>query len=221
MNPLQTASLLKDTHTSNLDNDPDMHRDSGSQTVPLSAITNEDVGNAAIAQLDALHALVEKERPESRRVGSAPSSHATEGSEEALDDYMKRFMERMTGKKEVLAAPPEQSEEPLPSVASPAEVRQPARAPENSASLLQMRDVANASSRSAINIHQRRQLASSTFTAFLPAAAVSVTSSGLAVLALVTGLNWQTGSVTLLVVALALAWRFWAVSRKLLQSTAK
>jgi hypothetical protein len=219
MNPLQTASLLKITPSAHLGNYPEVQADSASRTVQLSDISQEDVGSSALAQLDALHALVEKEQPEGRRVGSASSSHATEGSEEALDDYMKRFMERMTGRKEEVVAPSVQSEEPLPSVASTVEVRQPARAPENSASLLQMRDVANASSRSAINIHQRRQLASSTFTAFLPAAAVSVTSTGLAILALVTGLNWQAGSVTLLVVALALAWRFWTVSRKLLQST--
>ena len=219
MNPSQTVPFTKGAPSLNLENDPEGELDSHSRTIQLSDIPKEDVGNSALAQLEALHALVEKERPENRRGGNSPSTHAVEGSEEALDDYMKRFMERMTGRKEEVVTAPVQSEEPLQSVAPLMEARQPARAPENSASLLQMRELANASSRSALNIHQSRQLASSTFLTFLPAAAVSVTSTGLAILAMATGVNWLAGSVTLLVVAMVLTWRFRIVSRQLLHTT--
>ena len=219
MNPSQTVPFTKGVASLNLENHRDEQPDSHSSTVMLSDTLKKDVGNSALAQLDALHSLVEKEKPDHRRVGGTPGSHAADGSDEPLDEYMKRFMERMTGRKEEVVASPAQPEEPLPSVAPTVEARQPARAPENSASLLQMRELANASSRSALNTHQSRQLASSTFVTFLPAAAVSVTSTGLAMLAMVTGLNWQAGSVTLLVVALALAWRFWTVSHRLLHST--
>jgi len=197
-----------------LETDPDAQEENTSQTVVLTGIPAKDTGASALAQLDALSSLVNREA----RQAGASSDHSLEGSEESLDDYMKQFMERMTGKKAevVTFAQPVQPERAAP---PSAEVRQPARAPECSESLDRMRHLANASTRSAIQLHQCRQISSSTLAAFLPAAAASLASSSLAVMGMVTGSAWwQAGSWALLIAALALSWRFWATSRKSFQA---
>ncbi len=187
--------------------------DNLSQTVVFSDILAKDAGTSVLAKLDALSSLVNHEaRPEGRQPGEATIADSPEESED-LDDYVKQFMERMTGKKEevILPAQPVQ----LLPTAAPADARQPARAPECSESLLRMRDLANASSRSAMHAHQCRQLSSDTLATFLPAAVASLASSGLAVVSAATGSAWwQAGSVVLLVSALALGWRFWTNSRQ-------
>ena len=193
-----------------LESNPEAGEENPNQTVVLSGIPAKDAGNSALAQLDALSSLVHRE---ARENGDAPSE-PSDGPEESLDDYMKQFMERMTGKK-VEVVSPVQTVQPAPTAAPPVEARQPARAPECSASLDRMRHLANASTRSAIQVHQCRQISSSTLAAFLQAAAASLASSGLAVMGAATGsVWWQVGSLGLLVAALTLSWRFWSTSRK-------
>jgi hypothetical protein len=213
MNPSQTVPFPLANSPEDLEAGEDSQT-SPSRTVMMSDL-KKDIANSALANLDALHSLVQQEGDGRGAAGGHPS----EVAEEQLDDYMKRFMERMTGRKEEPAVAPAQPAQPLP-VAAPAPiVRQPTRAPESSESLLQMRDLANENSRSAINSHQRRQLNSNILLTFVPAAAASLASSGVAVLVVVTGLRWQTASVALMAVALGLAWRFWTVSRRLMQGT--
>jgi hypothetical protein len=220
MNPSQTIPFPDTAAIPRKETNSDAQQDAPSKTIVLADIFKKDVGSSALAQLDALHSLVQEEKRDDRRHGSAQSEHTSEESDEALDDYMKRFMERMTGRREedvVVPAQPVQPVQSAPIATTIAEPRQATRAPESAVSLLQMRDLANASTRSAIDSHQRRLLHSNITVAFLPAAAASLTSSCLALFSVAVGLHWHAGSVCLLVVALALAWRFWAVSRRLLQ----
>jgi hypothetical protein len=178
---------------------------------------NSDTGNTVLTQLDNLRALVQEEAAREMRGTHGPARESvSEGPEEALDDYMKQFMERLTGKKPVAAAQPVQTAESLPTVQPLVEVRQPARAPEDSASLDRMRDVANANSRGALEIHRYRQCSSRIVASFLPAAAASLASTAMAVIGAANGSIWcQTGALGLLAVALTFAGRFWMLRRKL------
>lgn len=180
---------------------------------------NSDTGNTVLTQLDNLRALVQEEAArEVRGTHGTASESVSEGPEEALDDYMKQFMERLTGKKPVAAAQPVQTAEPLLTVQTPAEVRQPTRAPEDSASLDRMRDVANATSRGALETHRYRQCSSRIVATFLPAAAASLASTTMAVIGVANGsIWWQAGALGLLAVALAFAGKFWMLRRKLRQ----
>ena len=194
-------------------------QDLPSHTVVLTGASAEDTGSSALAQLDALSSLVHREARQDDRRPGASGEHPAEGQEESLDDYMKQFMERLMGKKMEVAAPAP-TVQPLPTVAPPVEVRQPARAPECSASLYRMRDLANASTRSAIHVHQCHQLSSSTLVTFLPAAVASLASSASAAISAATGSAWwQAGSAALLLTALAFAWRFWTTSRRNFQNS--
>ncbi len=221
MDRTQTFRLPKSANPMNLESDPVDQEERPGQTVVLADIRAKDAGNTALSQLEALSSLVQQEAVrEDRRPVGARGEHGAEGAEEALDDYMKLFMERVTGRKSEVVEPakPEQPVRPLPANEPATEVRQPARAPENSASLDRMRDVANATSRSALQVHEHRQYSNHTTTIFLPAAVASLVSTAMAVLGAATGSGWcQAGAVALLGVALALGWRFWMSSRKLYQ----
>ena len=219
MNPSKTIPFSNTAAPSRLETNPDALTDSLSNTILLPDTLKNDVGNSTLAQLDALDSLVQQEGRGERLHGA---SHTSDESDELLDDYMKRFMERMTGRREEEVVAPAQPVQPSPTITPVAETRQASRAPESSVSLHQMRVLANASARSALDSHQRHQLNSNITLTFLPAAAASLTSSGLAVLCVVTGLHWHVGSAAcLLVAALALAWRFRAISGKLLQDAAE
>ena len=219
MDRTQTFRLPKSVNPLDSESDPIDQEDRCDQTVVLADFRAKDAGITALTQLDPLSSFVQQEAVRDDRLpGGARGEHSTEGAEEALDDYMKQFMERVTGRKPEVAEPaqPEQPALPSPTYKAPVEVRQPARAPENSVSLDRMRDVANATSRSALQVHESRQYSNSTTTTFLPAAAASVASTGMALLGVVTGSGWwQTGAVVLLAAALTLSWRFWMTSRKL------
>jgi hypothetical protein len=133
---------------------------------------------------------------------------------------MKNFMERMTGRKSEAPAPAQsvQAAPPPPPTVVSTEARQAARAPECSTLLREMRALANANSRNAIQAHQDRQLSSNILETFLPAAMASVASTGLAVAGAATGSAWSlTISAVLLVVAVALSWRLWTTCREHLQ----
>ena len=217
MNPSQTIPFSNPAAPPRLETHPDAQGDSPSKTIVLSDIHKKDVGNSALAQLEALNSLVQEEKRDNRPHGNAQSSGTSEEADEPLDGYVKRFMERMTGRREegvVSPAQPVQPVQPSPTVTPVAEPRQTSRAPESSVSLHQMRDLATASTRSAFDTHQRRQFDSNVTLTFLPAAVASLTSSCLAVLSVAVGSHWHAVSTCLLVVALALAWRFWAVSPK-------
>ena len=211
----QTASLPTAADMLDSETNPEAQEDRRCKTVVLADITPQDAGLSALARLEALSSLVQREATRDDPPPSgAPSTHVPARSEESLDDYMKLFMERMTGKK-VEVESPVQPAQPLPTSAPVEEVRQPTRAPENSASLCQMRDLANASSRNAMQVHECRQLSGSVLATFLAAATASLASSGLAVMSAMHGSAWwQAGSLALLVAALALAWKCWSTSRK-------
>lgn len=211
MNPSQTVPFPL---PEDLESEPEA-QDSPSRTVTMSDLM-KDVGNSALAKLDALHSLVQQEGKVDGRGSTSP--HTSEAAEEQLDDYMKRFMERMTGRKEEEPFAPVQPAQPAPEAAPPPVARQPTRAPESSESLHQMRDLANENSRSALISHQRRLLNSNILVSFVPAAAASLASSGVAVLVLATGLRWQLGSAALLAVAFVLGFKFWSVSRRLIRN---
>jgi len=221
MNRTQPAPYPKSSNPLDLESDPVDQQERPGQTVVLADIRAKDAGNTALAQLEALSSLVQQEavREDHRPVGARGDFGAEKG-EEALDDYMKLFMERVTGRKAEVVEPvqPAQPALPLPVDEPVMEVRQPARAPENSASLDRMRDVANATSRSALQVHEHRQYSNHTTTIFLPAALASLASTVMAVLGAATGSGWcQAGAVGLLAVALVFGWQFWKSSRKLYQ----
>ncbi len=215
MNPSQTIPFPNPAVPLRPETHPEAQGDSQSKTIVLSDLPKEDVGNSALAQLEALNSLVQTEERDDRRQGDAESSGMSVEADEPLDEYLKRFMERMTGRREEDAVSPSQPVhpvQPLPIFTPVAEPRQASRAPESSVSLHQMRDLANASTRDAFDTHQRRQFDSNVTVTFLPAAVASLTSSCLAGLSVAVGSHWHVGSMCLLVIALALAWRFWAVS---------
>lgn len=184
--------------------------DCSGQTIPIASVLPTEAASAALTQLDALDSLVQQ----------GTSGDAPEESDESLDDYMKNFLERMTGKKAESPAPPQpvQPTPPTPPTVVSTEPRQPTRTPECPTLLRQMRALALANSRNAIDAHQNRQLSSNILETFLPAAMASVASTGLAVAGAATGSAWsQTLSAALLVVALALSWRLWTTCREHLQ----
>ncbi len=220
MNRTQPAPYPKSSHPLDLESDPIDQEERPGQTVVFADIRAKGTGNTALAQLEALSSLVQQEAVREDRSPGARGDHGAEKGEEALDDYMKLFMERVTGRKAEVVEPalPAQPVLPLPVDEPVMEVRQPARAPENSASLDRMRDVANATSRSALQVHEHRQYSNHTTTIFLPAAVASLASTVLAVLGAATGSGWcQAGAVALLAVALIFGWQFWKSSRKLYQ----
>jgi len=173
----------------------------------------KEIASSAVDQLDAIQSLVEQQN----KADQAPrGSTAEEAADEQLDSYMKQFMERMTGHKEAEHIPVIQAVQPLPTV-SPPPRRQPARAPENYASIHQMRDLANENSRSAIISHHRREVSSNILMAFVPAMVASIASSCLAGVTIMNGIHWQTWSLVLLTVALGLGCRYWWVSQRLIR----
>jgi len=175
----------------------------------------KEIASSAVDQLDATHSLVEKQNKADGCPRGATSALAEEAADEQLDSYMKRFMERMTGPQAV--EPPASVEVVQPFVSPSPPARQPARAPENSASLHQMRDLANENFRNSIVSDRRREIGSSILVTFTLAAVASIASSCLAVAAILNGMYWQTGSLVLLAVALGLGCRYWRVSRRLIQ----
>ncbi len=231
MDLAQTILFSKSAPPPDCETNPVKQEEKPAQTVVYSDIPVpvKDAGSAALARLDAISSLVKHEATQDHRQPNRESSvrGANEGSEESLDDYMKLFMERLTGKKAEPAAPaqPVQSVPTIKSVPvaeSPVEARQPTRAPECSESLSRMRDLANSNSRNAIDVHRCRRLSSNVLASFLPAAAASLTSSGMTVAGAMTGSAWwYAGSAALLVVALVLAWRCWSISRKLFQAASQ
>ncbi|MFN0017764.1 MAG: hypothetical protein ACKVP0_05850 [Pirellulaceae bacterium] len=221
MNRTQTTPYSVSSNPLDLESDTIDQEECSGQTVVLAGIRAKDTGNTALTQLDALSSLVQQEAVrDDRRPAGSRGEHGADGAEEALDDYMKLFMERVTGRKSEVVEPaqPVQPALPSPTNEATAEVRLPARAPENSASLDRMRDVANATSRSALQVHAHRQYSNHTTTIFFPAALASLASTVMAVLGAATGSGWcQAGAVGLLAVALVFGWQFWKSSRKLYQ----
>jgi len=213
MNSAKTTPSIKPNRLPDLEASSAVKRDSMSQTMMMSEIRKE-IASSAVDQIDAIQSLVEQQN----KADHAPrGTTAEEAADEQLDSYMKQFMERMTGRKEAEPIPVIRSVQSLPTVSPPPPPRQPARPPENSASLHQMRDVANENSRSAISSHRRREFGSNILLTFVPAAVASVMSSCLAAVSIMNGMHWETWSLVLLTAALGLGCRYWWVSRRLIR----
>src|SRR5689334_4600178 len=98
MNRTQSTPHPKSSDLLDSESDPIDQEERPGQTVAFADIRAEETGNTALARLDALSSLVQQEAVrEDRRPVGARGEHASEGAEEALDDYMKMFMERVTG----------------------------------------------------------------------------------------------------------------------------
>ncbi|HEX5103110.1 MAG TPA: hypothetical protein VFV87_04835, partial [Pirellulaceae bacterium] len=163
-------------------------------------------------------------RPESAgEAVTMPLSPRDTGSqdEEALQHYMDRFLERVTGKKKsdgettpdpavtvVAASAPQEPEKPR-------EIKRP---PDSVQDLSQMRALANQSAREALGIHTGRQIATSARTAGLVALFLAGFSSILAASHLAMTASWMwLGSLAIVPLTLFMTWRFFRLRGQLLR----
>jgi hypothetical protein len=194
----------------------------------------EDTGTSAMSQLEQLSALVEravrKSGPAAESSPAAPSSSASKDApeEEALETYLDRFMERLTGKKADVAEPVAQTVPGMPAFlvqpdrpaqpvakAPPVLPREPSRPPECRETLTAMRELANHNARSAVAHHATNDLSGRVRLALAAAAGSSLISCGLASAALSfdsRGCLW--GSAVAACVAAVVACRFFILCGK-------
>jgi hypothetical protein len=149
-----------------------------------------------------------------------PAAHAQPGHEdEALQNYMDQFLERITGKKKPEGATPESVAvtQVGPVVApEPEKTREIKKAPESVQDMSMMRELANESARQALGAHAGQRLVGGTRNTFLAALSLSLISSLLALTSLMGQAAWAWNS-SLLVMLLAgvLTWRFLSLRGKL------
>lgn len=189
-------------------------------------------GEAALRQTEALASLVQRELREAPSGGTprkAEEPSPVHSEEESLQSYLDQFMERLTGKKNEPAPSPRP--EPAETLASfpvpfqtPAEdlpePRELARPPECREQLSAMRELANENARSAVALRVSLNLLHKTRRAFQIAAAISICSSALAVVAIVTSApGMLLAAVATSVVTLVPTGCFLVASRQLARST--
>jgi hypothetical protein len=169
--------------------------------------TKAEPAVAAEGQLEQVRTLLQSAQEPARKDSS---------DEEALEDYMGRFMERLVGKKPEASRAAEtatialkgaaavsslQQSPPAPApVAAP---REPSKPPECIDQLALLREVANQSARHAIAEHDRGHVARRVRYVWMASVGCSLFSSSLAAMSLLAGLRF---GVELAVITSAIAW---------------
>jgi hypothetical protein len=164
--------------------------------------------------------------PPPAAAASPTPSTTVRHEDEALQNYMDQFLERITGKKKELdpqsaAAVAIAAETAAAAAEAAAEAEKPReikRPPESALDLSKMREVANHSARQALGLHDGRRLAGNVRQTFLIALILSLMSSLLAAVTLLVGSSWTwILALSILPLALFMTWRFRGQCRQLRQ----
>lgn len=197
------------------DYDGESQRAGGERLANVTEVAGS--AEAALQQIDKLIGRINSNTSATAATPAAqadePTAHAEPGHEdEALQNYMDQFLERITGKRKPEGASPESATvtQVGPVIApEPERAREIKKAPESIQDMSLMRELANESARQALGAHAGQRLIGGTRSMFLAALTLSLISSLLAITSLLGQMAWAWNSSALVMLLAAIVtWRF-------------